>query len=74
MAEGTPDHDSKIKALETEDINTGSSTLGPEITERGGMVGGGEGPRERGHMYTYGSFMLMHGRNQHNIVKQLSSI
>jgi len=26
----------------------------------------------RKHMYTYGWFMLMHGRNQHNIVKQLS--
>ena len=25
------------------------------------------------HMYTYGWFMLMYGRNQHNIVKQLSS-
>ena len=27
----------------------------------------------RGHMYTYGWFMLMYGRNQHNIVKQSSS-
>ena len=25
------------------------------------------------HMYTYGWFMLMYGRNQHNIVKQLFS-
>ena len=31
------------------------------------------GSRGRGHMYTYGWFMLMYGRNQHNIVKQLSS-
>ena len=23
-------------------------------------------------MYTYGGFMLLYGRNQHNIVKQLS--
>ena len=32
----------------------------------------GGGPGSRGHMYTYGWFMLMYGRNQHNIVKQLS--
>ena len=31
-----------------------------------------EGSRRRKHMYTYGWFMLMHGRNQHNIVEQLS--
>ena len=29
--------------------------------------------RGRGHMYAYGGFMLMYGRNQHNTVKQLSS-
>ena len=29
--------------------------------------------RETGYMYTYGWFMLIYGRNQHNIVKQLSS-
>ena len=37
---------------------------------------GGEwegGSRGRGHMYTYGWFMLMYGRNQYNSVKQLSS-
>jgi len=27
----------------------------------------------REHVYTYGWFMLMYGRNQHNSVKQLSS-
>ena len=27
----------------------------------------------RGHMYAYGWFMLMYGRNQHNTVRQLSS-
>ena len=32
------------------------------------------GSRGRGHMYTYGWFMLMYGRNQHKIIKQLSSI
>ena len=41
-----------------------------------GGVGWGErwrwGSRVRGHIYTYGCFMLMYGRNQHNIVKQLS--
>ena len=31
------------------------------------------GSRGRRHMYTCGWFMLMYGRNQHNIVKQLSS-
>ena len=31
------------------------------------------GSRERGCMYTYGWFMLMYGREQHNTVKQLSS-
>lgn len=29
--------------------------------------------RGRGHMYTYSGLMLMYGRNNHNIVKQLSS-
>ena len=29
------------------------------------------GSRGRGHMYTYGWSMLLYGRNQHNIVKQL---
>ena len=43
----------------------------------GTRVGWGErwegGSRWRGHMYTYDGFMLMYDRNQHNIVKQLSS-
>ena len=26
------------------------------------------------HMYIYGWFLLLYGRNQHNIVKQLSSV
>ena len=30
--------------------------------------GGGRGVQDRGHMYTYGPFMLMYGRNHHNIV------
>jgi len=36
----------------------------------GGWEGGSGG---RGHMNTYGGFMLLYGKNQHNIVKQLSS-
>ena len=31
------------------------------------------GLRGRGNMYTYGSFMLIYGSNQHNIIKQLFS-
>ena len=30
------------------------------------------GSRGRGHLYTYGRFMLIYGRNQYSIVKQLS--
>ena len=33
---------------------------------------GGSG--RRGHVYTYGWFMLKYGRNQHNIVRQCSSV
>ena len=36
-------------------------------------VGGGREVQERGgHLYTYGRFMLIYGRNQYSIVKQLS--
>ena len=38
-----------------------------------GMQGWEGGSSGRGHMYTYGWFTLLNGRNQHNIVKQLSS-
>ena len=31
------------------------------------------GPGGRGHMYTYGWFTLLCGRNKHNFVRQLSS-
>ena len=42
--------------------------------ERGdGVWGWEEGSRVRGHMYTYGQSMLLYGRNQHDIEKQLSS-
>ena len=42
----------------------------PRGVGRGGRWEGGS--RLRGHMYTYGWLMLLYGRNQHNIVKQLS--
>ena len=32
-------------------------------------VGGRSGVQIRGHMYTYGWFMLMYGKNHYNIVK-----
>ena len=35
--------------------------------------GGREVQEEEDIMYTYGWFVLIYGRNQHNIVKQLSS-
>ena len=35
-------------------------------------VGVGQRLKREGHMYTYVWFMLLYGRNQHNIVKQLS--
>ena len=34
--------------------------------------GGGREIQEEGDMFTYDRFMLLYGRNQHNIVKQLS--
>ena len=40
----------------------------PEGWEVGGTF------RRGGRMYTYGGFVLLYGRNQHNIVKQSSSI
>ena len=33
----------------------------------------GEGFRMVGHMYTHGWFMLVYGKNHHNIVKYLAS-
>ena len=38
-------------------------------------IGDGMQVQEGGkHMYIYGWFLLLYGRNQHNIVKQLSSV
>ena len=36
-------------------------------------MGWEEVSRGRGHMYAYGWFILMYGRNQHNIIKQLKN-
>ena len=35
-------------------------------------VGGGREAQEEEDMYTYGWFLLMNGRNQNSIIKQLS--
>ena len=53
-------------------------TLTPPSEERRGRgagmgVRGLGGSRQRGYRYVYGGFMLLYGRNHHNIVKQLSS-
>ena len=49
------------------------SNLGSVTLRRVGKGGRWEGhSRGRGHMYTYGWFMLIFGRNQTIIVKQLS--
>ena len=54
--------------------DTGNSTSVPCDNLKGwDGVGGGRGSGGRGHMYTYGWLTLIYGRNQGNIVKQLSS-
>ena len=53
--------------------DSGNSNGGSVTTQRDGWGGRWEGgSRGRGRMYIYGWFMLMYGRSQHNIVKQLS--
>ena len=42
------------------------------MTERAGM-GRGEIKKEGIYIYSYNWFALLYGRNQHNMVKQLSS-
>ena len=50
----------------------GSSNRCSVTTQMDGMDGKWErGSRGKRHIYTYGWFMLMCGRNQHNIIKQL---
>ena len=54
--------------------NKGSSTGCSVTTYRVGWGGWWEGgSRGKGRMHAYGWFMLLYGRNQYNIVKQLSS-
>ena len=53
------------------DVRGSDSGLGDKLEGWGGRWEGGV--RGRGHMYTYEWFMLMFGRNQHSIVKQLLS-
>ena len=35
--------------------------------------GSGRGVQDGEHVYTFGRFMSMYGKNHHNIIKQLSS-
>ena len=54
-------------------LDTGSSN--PVLYDNTGGGRGGRwegGSRGQGRTYTYGWIMLMYGRNQHNIVKQVS--
>ena len=47
--------------------DSGSSNLAPcDSLEGWDWVGGGREVQERGCVYTYGWFMLMHGRTQHH--------
>ena len=52
------------------DLEPNNGVTEPSSSKRGRWEGFSGG---RGHTYTYGWFMLISGRNQHNIVKQLSS-
>ena len=54
--------------------DSGSANQSSVTTTRGeGGERGEGGCRGRGQKHTYGRFMLMYDRNQHNIVKQSSS-
>ena len=53
----------------TQGIQTGALWQQRGVGWGGKWEGGSKG---RGHIYIYGLFALMYGRNQHNIVKQLS--
>ena len=50
----------------------GTQTRALEPRGWDGQGGGGGSSGVRGHMYTYGQFMLLFGKNQHSSVKQLS--
>ena len=53
--------------------NTGSSSWSPVITWRGGGGVPEGGTQGTGRMCTNSQFMLLHGKTQHDMVKQLSS-
>jgi len=50
-----------------------SPVLYDNLESRDGEENGGGQFRRQGPLYTCGWFMLMYGRNQYNLVKQLSS-
>ena len=55
-------------------MKQGTQSRGSGTTQRDGVgKGEGEGSGWGGHMYTGGWFMLMYGKNHHNIIKQLFS-
>ena len=53
-------------------VAQGTQTRALEPRGWDGQGGGGGSSGVRGHMYTYGQFMLLFGKNQHSSVKQLS--
>ena len=58
------------------DVGASHKELNPVLCDNlGGGMGWevGRGSGWRGHMYTCGWLMLLYGRNQHKILKQLSS-
>ena len=46
----------------------GGPAWGPLMTRRGGLGGGG-GSGRREHLYNYGRYALLHGRNRHSTVR-----
>ena len=63
-----------VKRIASGNLLCDAGSLNPVLCDNlQGWDGVEESSRERGCMYTCGWFMLMYGRNQHNIVKQLSS-
>ena len=53
--------------------NTGSPGWDSVMTKKGGLGGAEAGLGGKGYIYTHGWFVLLYGRNQHSIGKQLSS-
>ena len=59
-----------LNAMECSQIKTKPNQTKSRQSGMGVWEGGSEGWR---YMYNYGGFTLLYGRNQNNIVKQLSS-